>query len=231
MKTSKKFAAVRAKISDISKATRDGKTLLAKATTGEAGVPFFSLYGSKFIEMFVGVGASRVFVGLPDIKGRDDILKNDGIVEKLKSVEVKIHNVLREKDEIKKMLIRIESEIGLLRKKLSDFGDEIAIKRSVYKRICTKTDKIKMKLDVQEKKADELRRKKELETQCQVLNKEIASVQTLLDEALKKISAMQCKYELTNSKYKEILNALRTAAGSVRLDGEGANVSVVGKNK
>ena len=37
-----------------------GKTLLAKAVAGEAGVPFFSLSGSNFVEMFVGVGASRV---------------------------------------------------------------------------------------------------------------------------------------------------------------------------
>src|SRR5262249_15807817 len=37
-----------------------GKTLLAKAVAGEAGVPFFSLNGSDFIEMFVGVGAARV---------------------------------------------------------------------------------------------------------------------------------------------------------------------------
>lgn len=37
-----------------------GKTLLAKATAGEAGVPFFSISGSEFIEMFVGVGAARV---------------------------------------------------------------------------------------------------------------------------------------------------------------------------
>lgn len=37
-----------------------GKTLMAKAVAGEAGVPFFSLSGSEFIEMFVGVGASRV---------------------------------------------------------------------------------------------------------------------------------------------------------------------------
>ena len=37
-----------------------GKTLLAKATAGEAGVPFFSLSGSDFVEMFVGVGAARV---------------------------------------------------------------------------------------------------------------------------------------------------------------------------
>src|SRR4030043_129732 len=37
-----------------------GKTLTAKAISGEAGVPFFSISGSEFVEMFVGVGASRV---------------------------------------------------------------------------------------------------------------------------------------------------------------------------
>ena len=37
-----------------------GKTLLAKAVAGEAKVPFFSMSGSEFVEMFVGVGASRV---------------------------------------------------------------------------------------------------------------------------------------------------------------------------
>ncbi|MDZ7854331.1 MAG: AAA family ATPase [Halomonas sp.] len=37
-----------------------GKTLMAKAVAGEAAVPFFSISGSEFIEMFVGVGASRV---------------------------------------------------------------------------------------------------------------------------------------------------------------------------
>ena len=37
-----------------------GKTLLARAVAGEAGVPFFSIAGSEFIQMFVGVGASRV---------------------------------------------------------------------------------------------------------------------------------------------------------------------------
>ncbi len=37
-----------------------GKTLLAKAVSGEAGVPFFTISGSEFVEMFVGVGASRV---------------------------------------------------------------------------------------------------------------------------------------------------------------------------
>jgi len=37
-----------------------GKTLLAKAIAGEAGVPFFTAAGTEFMEMFVGVGASRV---------------------------------------------------------------------------------------------------------------------------------------------------------------------------
>jgi ATP-dependent Zn protease len=37
-----------------------GKTLLAKAVAGESGVPFFSLSGSEFVEMFVGLGAARV---------------------------------------------------------------------------------------------------------------------------------------------------------------------------
>jgi len=37
-----------------------GKTMLAKAVAGEAGFPFFSIAGSDFTEMFVGVGASRV---------------------------------------------------------------------------------------------------------------------------------------------------------------------------
>ncbi len=37
-----------------------GKTYILKATAGEAGVPFFTISGSEFVEMFVGVGASRV---------------------------------------------------------------------------------------------------------------------------------------------------------------------------
>jgi cell division protease FtsH len=37
-----------------------GKTLLARAVAGEAAVPFFSISGSEFVEMFVGVGATRV---------------------------------------------------------------------------------------------------------------------------------------------------------------------------
>ena len=47
-----------------------GKTLLAKATAGEAGVPFFSISGSEFVEMFVGVGASRVRDLFDQAKGK-----------------------------------------------------------------------------------------------------------------------------------------------------------------
>ncbi len=47
-----------------------GKTLLAKAVAGEAGVPFFSLSGSDFVEMFVGVGASRVRDLFKDAKSK-----------------------------------------------------------------------------------------------------------------------------------------------------------------
>ena len=74
-----------------------GKTLLAKAVAGEAEVPFFSISGSEFVEMFVGMGAAkvrdlfkqanekallrpgrfdrRIPVELPDLKGREEILK------------------------------------------------------------------------------------------------------------------------------------------------------------
>ena len=47
-----------------------GKTLLAKAVAGEAGVPFFSMSGSEFVEMFVGVGASRVRDLFQQAKGK-----------------------------------------------------------------------------------------------------------------------------------------------------------------
>ncbi|XWS44306.1 hypothetical protein CRYUN_Cryun15aG0033800 [Craigia yunnanensis] len=63
LKTPEKFAAVGAKIPKgvlLVGPPGTGKTLLAKAIAGEAGVPFFPLSGSEFIEMFVGVGASRV---------------------------------------------------------------------------------------------------------------------------------------------------------------------------
>merc|ERR1712147_220742 len=45
-----------------------GKTLLAKAVAGEAGVPFISISGSEFVEMFVGVGASRIRSMFGDVK-------------------------------------------------------------------------------------------------------------------------------------------------------------------
>lgn len=63
LKTPEKFAAVGARIPKgvlLVGPPGTGKTLLAKAIAGEAGVPFFSLSGSEFIEMFVGIGASRV---------------------------------------------------------------------------------------------------------------------------------------------------------------------------
>ncbi|KAJ1419633.1 P-loop containing nucleoside triphosphate hydrolase [Sesbania bispinosa] len=63
LKIPEKFSAVGAKIPKgvlLVGPPGTGKTLLAKAIAGEAGVPFFSLSGSEFIEMFVGVGASRV---------------------------------------------------------------------------------------------------------------------------------------------------------------------------
>src|SRR5947208_12612388 len=47
-----------------------GKTLLAKAVAGEAGVPFFSISGSEFVEMFVGVGAARVRDLFEQAKGK-----------------------------------------------------------------------------------------------------------------------------------------------------------------
>ncbi len=58
-----KFTAIGAKIPKgvlLTGPPGTGKTLLAKAIAGEAGVPFFSISGSEFVEMFVGVGASRV---------------------------------------------------------------------------------------------------------------------------------------------------------------------------
>lgn len=63
LKTPKKFNELGAKIPKgvlLFGPPGTGKTLLAKAVAGEAGVPFFSISGSDFVEMFVGVGASRV---------------------------------------------------------------------------------------------------------------------------------------------------------------------------
>ena len=63
LKTPKKFTEMGARIPKgvlLVGQPGTGKTLLAKAVAGEAGVPFFSISGSEFVEMFVGVGASRV---------------------------------------------------------------------------------------------------------------------------------------------------------------------------
>ncbi len=63
LKNPKKFLDIGAKIPKgvlLTGAPGTGKTLLARAVAGEAGVPFFHLSGSEFVEMFVGVGASRV---------------------------------------------------------------------------------------------------------------------------------------------------------------------------
>ena len=63
LKSSEKYQAMGARIPKgvlLVGAPGTGKTLLAKAVAGEAGVPFFSISGSDFVEMFVGVGASRV---------------------------------------------------------------------------------------------------------------------------------------------------------------------------
>ena len=53
------LAQAQAATGDMAKARETSKTLLARAIAGEAGVPFFSISGSDFVEMFVGVGASR----------------------------------------------------------------------------------------------------------------------------------------------------------------------------
>ena len=63
LKSPKKFLEIGARIPKgviLTGAPGTGKTLLARAVAGEAGVPFFHLSGSEFVEMFVGVGASRV---------------------------------------------------------------------------------------------------------------------------------------------------------------------------
>src|SRR6202012_5121554 len=63
LKNPKKFLDIGARIPKgilMMGAPGTGKTLLARAVAGEAGVPFFSISGSEFVKMFVGVGASRV---------------------------------------------------------------------------------------------------------------------------------------------------------------------------
>ena len=63
LKNPKKYIEIGAKIPRgvlLYGAPGTGKTLLARAVAGEANVPFFHISGSEFVEMFVGVGASRV---------------------------------------------------------------------------------------------------------------------------------------------------------------------------
>ncbi len=63
LKNPKKFVAMGAKIPRgvlLVGSPGTGKTLLARAVAGEANVPFYSISGSEFVEMFVGVGAGRV---------------------------------------------------------------------------------------------------------------------------------------------------------------------------
>ncbi len=73
LKNSEKYAKLGARVPKgilLVGAPGTGKTLLAKAVAGEAGVPFFSISGSDFVEMFVGVGASRVRDMFDDAKKR-----------------------------------------------------------------------------------------------------------------------------------------------------------------
>ena len=66
-----------------------GKTLLAKAVAGEAGVPFFSISGSDFVEMFVGVGASRVRDLFQDAK------KNAPCIVFIDEIDAVVHCIYR----------------------------------------------------------------------------------------------------------------------------------------
>ena len=67
-----------------------GKTLLAKAIAGEAKVPFFTISGSDFVEMFVGVGASRVRDMFSQAKKHSPcIIFNDENLSCLLSVEIR----------------------------------------------------------------------------------------------------------------------------------------------
>ena len=70
-----------------------GKTLLAKAVAGEAGVPFFSISGSDFVEMFVGVGASRVRSLFEDAKKQHQL---SSLSMKLMLLDVNVELVLAE---------------------------------------------------------------------------------------------------------------------------------------
>lgn len=70
-----------------------GKTLLAKAVAGEAGVPFFSISGSDFVEMFVGVGASRVRSLFEDAKKQHQL---SSLSMKLMLLDVNVESVSAE---------------------------------------------------------------------------------------------------------------------------------------
>nr|XP_004230899.1 cingulin-like protein 1 [Solanum lycopersicum] len=149
----------------------------------------------------------------------------NGQNEKVKNLESEVGKykaafgrVTLEKDERQKRFVDEEQNGINMKKQIEEMEDHIQ----------------KIVKEVEQTKADYLnavREKKELETQCQVLNKEIAFAQTSLGETEKKISDMQCKVELANSNSEEILNALRTAAGSIRSDGEGESGSVVGEKQ
>ncbi|CAN4107419.1 unnamed protein product [Withania somnifera] len=145
----------------------------------------------------------------------------NGQEEKAKNLESEVgkykaafEQVTLENDEIQKCFAMEEQNGINMKKQIEEMEDHIQ----------------KIAKEVEQTKADFLnviREKKELETQCEVLNKEIVCVQTSLGEAQKELSAMQCKVELGNSNSEAILNALRTAANSILSDGEGSNVSVV----
>ncbi|KAJ8572168.1 hypothetical protein K7X08_008679 [Anisodus acutangulus] len=141
----------------------------------------------------------------------------NGQEKKVKNLESEVgkykaafEQVTLEKDEIQKCFVNEERNGMNMKKQIEEM--EKHIEKTVKEVEQTKADYL-----------DVVREKKELETQCQVLNKEIACVRTSLGEAQKKISAMQCQVELANSNSEEILNALRTAADSICSNGEGEN--------
>ena len=84
-----------------------GKTLLAKAVAGEAGVPFFSISGSDFVEMFVGVGASRVRDLFEDAKKNASRIVNNALIEAEKTqreTETLRRNIITFKRRLKSIL-------------------------------------------------------------------------------------------------------------------------------
>lgn len=85
-----------------------GKTLLAKACAGEAGVPFYTMSGSDFVEMYVGVGASRVRALFKEAKKHSPCIifidEIDAIGKKRDGKYIKIYNN-KEWDQMKKKTI------------------------------------------------------------------------------------------------------------------------------